>query len=169
MVRRFRCLEWGLFPLDRFLAKASTCIYLLSVCHSSFCSNGPAPTGRVIEASLGTMPTISARRLTSLSRRAIGLVECSFFRCCPGKVIQTGTSCLPVSMSTASFGHLGRSRSATSRHISPANARPGRSKAWRSAATATLCRPREAWAQGVALQCTRQRCQDASQTRPWRS
>jgi len=38
----------GLFALDRFLAKASTCIYLLAVCHSSFCSNGPAPTGRAI-------------------------------------------------------------------------------------------------------------------------
>jgi len=35
-------------------------------------------------------------------------------------------------MSAASFGHLGRSRSATLRHISPADALPGRSKACRT-------------------------------------
>jgi len=52
-------LGMGFVSYRSILAKASTCIYLLAVCHLSFCSNGPAPTGRAIEASFGTMPTTS--------------------------------------------------------------------------------------------------------------
>ena len=39
---------------------------------------------RVMEASFGKMPTMSARRFTSLLRRSMGLVECSFVRCWAG-------------------------------------------------------------------------------------
>ena len=38
-------------------------------------------------ASLGKMPTTSARRLTSLFRRSSGLVLCSLVRCCAGKAM----------------------------------------------------------------------------------
>ena len=52
-------LRMGFVSSRSILAKASTCIYLLSVFHLSFCSNGPAPAGRAIEASFGAMPTTS--------------------------------------------------------------------------------------------------------------
>ena len=54
---------------------------------SSFCSSRIAPTRRTIAFSLGKMPTTSARRLISPLRRSIGLVECSFVRCCGGNVM----------------------------------------------------------------------------------
>jgi hypothetical protein len=42
--------------------------------HSSFCSSRMAPTKRMMAASLGTMPTVSVRRLISPLRRSMGLV-----------------------------------------------------------------------------------------------
>ena len=55
-------------------AKASTIMYRLDVCHSSFCSKSTAPISRMMDASFGKMPTTSARRFTSLLKRSIGLV-----------------------------------------------------------------------------------------------
>ena len=40
-----------------------------------FCSSSTAPISRMIEASLGNMPTTSARRLTSLFKRSSGFVS----------------------------------------------------------------------------------------------
>src|ERR1700687_2580445 len=51
-----------------------------------------APTRRVMEASLGKMPTTSARRLTSLFRRSSGLVECNFCQWALGKAMKAITS-----------------------------------------------------------------------------
>jgi len=42
--RAVSMLGIGFVSSRSILAKASTCIYSLAVCHSSFCSNGPAPT-----------------------------------------------------------------------------------------------------------------------------
>jgi hypothetical protein len=45
-----------------------------------------APISRMIAASLGKMPTTSARRLTSLLSRSNGLVLCNLLRCCSGEI-----------------------------------------------------------------------------------
>ena len=136
------------------LAKASTCMYLLPVCHSSFCSNGPAPTGRAIEASFGTMPTTSARRSSSSFKRAMGLVKCCFFRCCPEKVIKAIIDRHVMFAGVHRFRQLGPSGAQSIGHLAP-HLTGGR------AATATLCRRCEIWASAGRIQCTRQRVTDA--------
>jgi len=64
-------LGWGLSS-----AMASTCMERLCSCHSSFCSSKMAQMSRMMDCSLGKMPTTSARRLTSLFNLSSGLVLC---------------------------------------------------------------------------------------------
>ena len=56
-------------------------------------------------ASFGKMPTTSVRRLISPFRRSSGFVECSFVRCCWGKLnIGGNVSARPRQFSAARFG-----------------------------------------------------------------
>src|SRR5205814_299832 len=75
-------------------------------CHSSFCSSNTAPISRMMAASLGKMPTTSARRLTSLLSRSSGLVLCNLLRCCSGKSRWDRTSVSLSSMKAESFQHF---------------------------------------------------------------
>src|SRR3954454_20890282 len=60
-----------------------------------------APMRRRMLASFGKMPTTLARRLTSLLRRSIGLVECSLGQCARGKSMKASTSASASSMAAA--------------------------------------------------------------------
>src|SRR5215471_9950617 len=119
----------------------------------------------MIAASLGKMPTTSARRLTSLLSRSSGLVLCNLLRCGSGKSRYDSTSVSLSSINAASFGHFDRNWSATRRSIWLAWARSGCKKAWRSAAATMLCCVLGTWARTLRIQCTRQRCQLAPNTR----
>src|SRR5215472_9882990 len=119
----------------------------------------------MIAASLGKMPTTSARRLTSLLSRSSGLVLCNLRRCGSGKSRYDSTSVSLSSINAASFGDFDRNWSATRRSIWLAWARSGCKKAWRSAAATMLCCVLGTWARALRIQCTRQRCQLAPNTR----
>lgn len=60
--------------------KASIVMRQLEIRAWSFCSKSTAPLRRMIEAAFGSIPTTSARRLASLSRPWVGVVECSLAR-----------------------------------------------------------------------------------------
>src|SRR5215467_6100534 len=92
----------------------------------------------MIAASLGKMPTTSARRLTSLLSRSSGLVLCNLLRCGSGKSRYDSTSVSLSSINAASFGHFDRNWSAAWRSIWLAWARSGCKKAWRSAAATVV-------------------------------
>src|ERR1700731_2746595 len=68
-------------------------------------------------------------------------------------------------MKAASFGHFCRNWSATWRSMALAWARSGCRKAWRSAAATMLCWVFGTCARALRIQCTRQRCQAAPNTR----
>ncbi len=58
----------------------SSCRYLRCNCHSSFCSMRSVPTRRMIDASLGKIPTTFDRRLISFISRSSGFVDANCFQ-----------------------------------------------------------------------------------------
>lgn len=80
---------------------------------SSFCSSSSAPTRRVIDSSLGKMPTTSVRRLISPLRRSSGFDRVDFRSVILRESHEASTSASASSISAASFGTLGRNRSAS--------------------------------------------------------
>ena len=85
-------------------------------CHSSVCSTTRTPTKRMIDASLGKMPTTSARRLISLITRSKGLVDANCAQCSCGQAMKASTSSSASSMSSESFLNLPLCVSAICRH-----------------------------------------------------
>src|SRR5438105_136383 len=120
----------------------------------------------MMAASLGKMPTTSARRLTSLLSRSSGLVLCNLRRCCSGK-IQVGQH-----LGLAVIDEGGELRPFLPQLVGDmaqhgAGLRPiGLQKGLaQRAATTMLCWVFGTCARGLRIQCTRQRCQAAPKTR----
>jgi hypothetical protein len=91
----------------RHRADAEVAAVAIIPTRTSSCSASSVPTILMSESRVGKIPITRVRRLISLCRRSIGLVECSRRRCSRGKCRCASTSSAASSRSSAACGNRG--------------------------------------------------------------